>query len=84
MVPCVSAMGKALLINSVGVLSNGSYLRLPRDLFLGVVFHLTGFFTHIHLFGPDPSIKEWFVGPFVLSPSSSSSPYNSPPRSLPY
>ena len=77
MVPYVSYMERDLLISSVGDPSNNSYLRSPRDLFLGVVFYLSSFFTHIHLFGPDPFIKIRFVGPSVLDSSSSSSPTNS-------
>ena len=64
MFPCVSAIGRALLITSVGDLSNGSYLRLPRDLFLGVVFHLNGFFTHIHLLGQTHLLKYSLLGPW--------------------
>lgn len=74
-VPCVSSMGRDLLITMVGDLSNGSYLRSQWDLFLGVVLYLFGFFTHIHLFGLDPSVKVWNVGFLVLNPSSNSSPH---------
>ena len=74
-VPCVFAMGKSLLITSVGSLGSGSYLGPLWNLFLGVVFYSSGFFTHIHIFGLDPSIKIWSTGPLVLNPSSSSSPY---------
>lgn len=73
MVPCVSAMGRALLITLVGSLGNGSYFGPPQDLFLGVVFYSLGLLTHIRLFGPDLSIKVRSVGPLVLSPSSCSS-----------
>ena len=74
MVLCVSFMRRALLITSIGDHSNGSYLRSPQDLFLGFVFNLSGFFTHIRFFGPDPSIKVRSIGPLVLSSSSSSPP----------
>ena len=49
------------------------------DLFLGIVFYLSSFFTHIHLFRLDPSAKVQFVVLLILDPSLSSSPHKDHP-----
>jgi len=67
-VPCVSDMGKVLLITSTVDLGDGGWSKPPWDLPQGVIFHSTGLFTHIHAFGLGPVahlLRNDLLGPWL-------------------